>query len=436
MDHPSIGVVVVNYNGGDLTLACLRSVLDSSWPPRLRVVLVDNASEDGVVARVRAELPAVEVLENLENVGFGAGCNRGIRAAGDVDYVALVNNDATVEPGWLRPLVAALETDPGVGAACPKILFAGRYRYLELPSATTSRGRGDHRDLGVLLGGARVDDADVWRRVHLVDGTWGVEPDHDDGAQWTGAVAHLRVPLPHDAGAATASLLLSADTPRAVELRSGDVVVTHTVGPEPAWFDVPTRGPGIQVVNNAGTELGPGGFGVDRGFQEPDDGSYDVPIDVFAWCGAAVLLRAEYLDDVGLFDEDLFLYYEDLELAWRGSSRGWRYRYVPTSVAHHVHAASSVSGSAFKRYFDERNHLLVLSRHGAPTDAARAIGRSLLVTASYARRDLIAPMLTGRSPHAQVVQARLRAWGGFVRRLPGALTRRRHDRRTPRSKAT
>ena len=183
-----------------------------------------------------------------------------------------------------------------------------------------------------------------------------------------------------------------------MELRSGDVVVTHTVGPEPAWFDVPTTGPGIQVVNNAGTELGPGGFGVDRGFQEPDDGSYDVPIDVFAWCGAAVLLRAEYLDDVGLFDEDLFLYYEDLELAWRGSSRGWRYRYVPTSVAHHVHAASSVSGSAFKRYFDERNHLLVLSRHGAPTDAARAIGRSLLVTASYARRDLIAPMLAGRSP--------------------------------------
>ena len=115
-----------------------QHVLDSSWPPRLRVVLVDNASEDGVVARVRAELPAVEVLENLENVGFGAGCNRGIRAAGDVDYVALVNNDATVEPGWLRPLVAALETDPGVGAACPKILFAGRYRDLELRSATTA----------------------------------------------------------------------------------------------------------------------------------------------------------------------------------------------------------------------------------------------------------------------------------------------------------
>ena len=195
-----------------------------------------------------------------------------------------------------------------------------------------------------------------------------------------------------------------------MELRSGDVVVTHTVGPEPAWLDVPTRGPGIQVVNNAGTELGPGGFGVDRGFQEPDDGSYDVPIDVFAWCGAAVLLRG------GVPRRRRALRRRPVPVLRRprtglaGIVAGWRYRYVPTSVAHHVHAASSVSGSAFKRYFDERNHLLVLSRHGAPTDAARAIGRSLLVTASYARRDLIAPMLAGRSPHAQVVQARLRAW--------------------------
>ena len=53
---------------------------------------------------------------------------------------------------------------------------------------------------------------------------------------------------------------------------------------------------------------------------------------------------------------------------------------------HHVHTASSVNGSAFKRYFDERNRLLVLSRHGSPADAARAAGRSLLVTAAYAHQ--------------------------------------------------
>ena len=139
-----------------------------------------------------------------------------------------------------------------------------------------------------------------------------------------------------------------------------------------------------------------------------------------------VLLRAAYLDDVGLFDEGLFLYYEDLELAWRGSTRGWRYRYVPTSVVRHVHTASSVNGSAFKRYFDERNRLLVLSRHGSAAETARAAGRSLLVTASYARRDVVAPVLAGGSPHPEIVRDRLRAWGGFAATVP-----RRPDPPTP-----
>src|SRR5829696_3942702 len=102
MSAPTVGVVVVNHNGGDLTVDCLRSVVHTAWPAdQLRVVMVDNASSDGVAARVRDELPVVRVIEQPSNDGFGAGCNAGIRALGNVDFVALVNNDATVEPGWL-----------------------------------------------------------------------------------------------------------------------------------------------------------------------------------------------------------------------------------------------------------------------------------------------------------------------------------------------
>ncbi len=50
---------------------------------------------------------------------------------------------------------------------------------------------------------------------------------------------------------------------------------------------------------------------------------------MFAWCGGAVLLRADYLVDVGTFDERFFLYYEDTDLSWRGRHKGWRYQYVP-----------------------------------------------------------------------------------------------------------
>jgi GT2 family glycosyltransferase len=417
MSTATVGVVVVNYNGGELTLDCLRSVVRSAWPAaRLRVVLVDNASADGIAARVRAELPVVQVIERDRNDGFGAGCNTGIQALGDVDFVALVNNDATVDPGWLRPLVDVLQADPGLGAACPKILFAGRFRDVELRSATYRRGLGDRRDLGVFLSGARVDGVDAWSRVQLVDGTWGLEPETDTGGEWTGPVAHLRVPVAED-GAPEVSLQLSADGPRAVSLRAGEHELQHTVGPEPAWFDVPAGGDAITVVNNVGTELLDGGFAADRGFLEPDDGRFDAPTDVFAWCGGGVLLRRAYLDDVGLFDERLFMYYEDLELAWRGARRGWRYRSVPESVVHHVHAATSVRGSALKQFYDERNRLLVLARYGSPVAATTAAVRSLLVTASYARRDVLAPVLTGHPPRPDVTWRRLRAWGSAARAL-------------------
>ncbi len=426
----TVGVVVVNFNGGDLTLDCLRSLGRTDWPAaRLRVVLVDNASTDGVVARVRAELPAVEVIESPVNGGFGAACNLGIRGLTGVDAIALVNNDATVDPGWLAPLVAALDGDPALGAACPKILFAGKFEEIELRAETVRPGRGDRRDLGVLLAGARVDDVDVWNRAQLRDGFWGAEPHaRSTGVappQWSAGVAHVRVPV-GPAAAGSCSLLLSAERPTKVELRAASHLVQHVVDSTPRWISTRLAGMPVDVINNVGTVLTADGYGADRGYLEPDRGQYDDPVDVFAWCGGAVLMPRAYLDDVGLFDERLFLYYEDVELSWRGAERGWRYRTVPISVIRHVHAASSVDGSAFKRYYDERNHLIVLARHAPATDVAKAAVRSLLVTGSYARRDLVAPALSGRAPRGQVVQDRLRAFGGFARMLPDTV----RDRRT------
>jgi GT2 family glycosyltransferase len=128
-----------------------------------------------------------------------------------------------------------------------------------------------------------------------------------------------------------------------------------------------------------------------------------------------VLLRKEYLDDIGQFDEDLFVYYEDLDLAWRGAERGWRYRTVPASVVHHVHAATSRRGSPLKQYYDERNRLLVLARHGTTRDVTEAALRSLRVSASFAVRDVVAPVLRGERPRAEIAGRRLRAWGSAVR---------------------
>jgi hypothetical protein len=179
----------------------------------------------------------------------------------------------------------------------------------------------------------------------------------------------------------------------------------------------------------------PSGYAADRGWLEPDRGQYDTAADVFAWCGGAVLLRSDYLIDVGLFDERLFLYYEDLELSWRGRRRGWRYRYVPDSVVRHAHAATAQEGSPLARYFNERNRMLVLARHASLRDFGSAVFRYLLSTASYGRREVVAPALRGEHPHPDFVRTRFRSLFGFLARVPAQLRDRSLTSRSARRRA-
>jgi GT2 family glycosyltransferase len=424
-------VVVVNHNGGDLTITCLESLLASDWPAdALDVVLVENGSTDGVAARVAAGLPRVRVIDAGANLGFGGGCNLALADLAGVDYVALVNNDARVDPGWLAPLVEVLAADPSVGAANPKILFADRFVDVRLSSDATARGIGDRRPLGVRVSGARVDGADVWSDLQLVSGFWGLEHGlNGEGTyEWTNGQAHLRVPSVRQgvpAGAGTCELRLAAEGDRTVLATSGPERTELGVTGEPAWCPVTLDADPFDVLNNVGSVVLADGHGADRGYLQRDEGQFDQLEEVFAWCGAAVLLSKEYLERVGLFEARYFLYYEDFDLSWRGRAQGWRYFYVPSSVVRHVHSASSVEGSQLFQHFDERNRLLTLTRNAPSGLAAREAGRHLLITGSYARRDILVPLVHRRPPSVETVRRRMRAYGAYVRMLPEALAGRR-----------
>ena len=418
----NVRAVVLNYNGGDLTLDCLHRLRATEWPAgRFDVVLVDNASSDDVVPRTRYELPDVRIITSDRNLGFAGGCNLALRDLDGVDYVALVNSDVLVEPGWLAPLARALRRNPMVGAAGPKIVFAPHFREVELRCRAHRRGRFDSRRLGVRLSGTRVTGSDVWRDTQLADGFWGAEqgPAPESSFQWTSARAALRVPVAEQDPTDECQLRLAADEVTTVSVLSGGHQVELEVGTRPAWHTVPMHGRPFDVVNNVGTVLTGDGYGADRGYLERDHGQFENPEYVFAWCGGAVLLTTGYLRDVGLFDEQLFLYYEDLELAWRGRARGWRYRYVPDAVVRHVHSASTVEGSALFDYHNERNRLLVLTRHADSRLVVKALARYLLVTASYTRRDVVSPVLRGRAPHPRILLRRLQALGGYLRMASG-----------------
>jgi N-acetylglucosaminyl-diphospho-decaprenol L-rhamnosyltransferase len=226
------------------------------------------------------------------------------------------------------------------------------------------------------------------------------------------------------------SLHLASQAPRHVTVRTGKEEVEVTVDEgAPVWATVTLDDDAFDVINNAGSALYADGFGGDRGFLERDGGQYDEPAEVFAWCGGAVLLSKAYLDEVGLFDERLFLYYEDTDLSWRGRLRGWRYVYEPASVVRHRHAASSGgAGSLTFRYYTERNRVLVLTKN-APAGLAIAQGLGVVKRAVGVNvRDLVIRPLTLHGPLREDAAHQRRVLFGYLRLLPAMLRERWHRR--------
>jgi hypothetical protein len=423
---PRVRLVVLNYNGGDFVVRCLEALSKLSWPSdRLDLVVVDNRSTDGSAEVIEERFPSVRLVRNSANTGFPAN-NLAMRDLDGVDYVGLVNSDAFLDPDWLGPMVEALEADPDVGAASARMLFADRFVEVGVASPTFVPGVADSRELGVMVSGVRVDGEDRWRDAQVAEGGWGLEHGRDGLFQWTGGRAVVRVP---EGRSGVAELRLAAEARKTVRLTGGGATVEVEVGPEPEWctVDLSAAEP-VDVVNNVGSIVFEDGSGADRGYLEVDRGQYDEPADVFAWCGGSVLFRPEYLADVGLFDERFFLYYEDTDLSWRGRSRGWRYRYVPGAVTRHIHAASTGEGSPTFQHYVERNRLFMLVKNAPRSLAWQAVVRYLLVTASYARRDLVRPLLKARRPNPTQVVRRVKSFLGFLGLLPGALADRRRIR--------
>jgi GT2 family glycosyltransferase len=122
---PKVAVIVLNWNGRDLTLDCLDSLLKSTYP-NLEAWLVDNASSDGSAEVVEKKYGGrVKILVNDSNLGFAGGNNAGIDRvlAEGADYVLLLNNDTVVDPCMVGHLAGLLDNQPEAGIAGPKIYY-------------------------------------------------------------------------------------------------------------------------------------------------------------------------------------------------------------------------------------------------------------------------------------------------------------------------
>ena len=228
-DSERFGVCIVAWRSKDLLRRGLRALV--SQPEVGEVVVVDNASGDGMVEMVREEFPGVRLIVNEENVGFAAGNNQAMCATSG-PFVLLLNPDTEVQPGALRVLLDVFAEDPRIGAAAPQLV---------------------------------LPDGSVQASVR--------------GFPEPGAVLAEALGL--------ARLFPSLGRYR----RRG-------------W-------------------------------------GHDTRRDVDQPMASAFALRREALDEVGLFDENFPLYFNDVDLCYRLRQAGWRIVFEPAAKVAHVHGAST-----------------------------------------------------------------------------------------------
>lgn len=111
-----LSVVIVTYCSAGVIAEALRAL-----PEGLEVIIVDNASPDGTVAAAGAARPGAVILQQSENRGFGAGCNRGVEAASR-EFVVLLNPDCRIATSAFGTLAAAADAFPDAAILAPALV--------------------------------------------------------------------------------------------------------------------------------------------------------------------------------------------------------------------------------------------------------------------------------------------------------------------------
>jgi GT2 family glycosyltransferase len=114
------------------------------------------------------------------------------------------------------------------------------------------------------------------------------------------------------------------------------------------------------TLHTAGDLYGTDGIPRNRGVWQRDEGQYDQDLAVFSGCGGAVAYRREAWDAVGGFDEDLFMYLEDVDLGWRLQLAGYCAVFAPQARVYH--RLSATGGGALSSFYTGRNTIWILAK--------------------------------------------------------------------------
>ncbi len=116
------------------------------------------------------------------------------------------------------------------------------------------------------------------------------------------------------------------------------------------------------IIDNTGLLIYRDGVARGRGRLEKDSGQYSREEEVLFPSGCAGLYRRDMLEAIGFFDEDFFLYVDDVDIGFRARLAGWKCIYVPDAVVYHKYSATTEPYSPLKAYLVERNRIWVVMK--------------------------------------------------------------------------
>jgi GT2 family glycosyltransferase len=114
-------------------------------------------------------------------------------------------------------------------------------------------------------------------------------------------------------------------------------------------------------LHSAGDGFGRDGIPINRGVWQKDEGQFDQDTYIFGGCGGAVAYRRTMLAEIGAFDEDLFMYLEDVDLNWRAQLAGYKAVFAPGAVVYHH--LSATGGGVTASFYTGRNTIYVLAKN-------------------------------------------------------------------------
>lgn len=122
-----VSIIIVNYNTVDLTIQCVNSIYEKTCGVDFEIIIVDNASSDDSVIRIKKTFPLVTLIESKENLGFGRANNLGVRSAIG-KYIFLLNSDTVLINNAIEILWKFMETTSTEVGVCGGILYDSCHR--------------------------------------------------------------------------------------------------------------------------------------------------------------------------------------------------------------------------------------------------------------------------------------------------------------------